>query len=268
MKDEGKDRRSSKVWQLFTRIGTEGLAKCELCGHILSYKSSTTNLAKHVERKHRGAFQAIGTTEEDPRECLKEFITLENPDTVEEEVKFIVIGEGGEEALRDNDTEWTPPKKMLRKSSTPATKKVKPELISSNGVDYLIYTHEQPPQRTPQPQVLTKVQAMPQRPPISTATTSRTAPPPEEDEFSCFARFLSKRIRALKDPYWQSCAINEINSALHKVEMRRYEPPRNPLGSDLSVQTDPLADHVSHVVSHVDHVEQRIVEEIVEDVVV
>ncbi|KAF6197675.1 hypothetical protein GE061_008641 [Apolygus lucorum] len=260
MKDEGKDRRSSKVWQLFTRIGSEGLAKCELCGHMLSYKSSTTNLAKHIERKHTGAFQAIGSTDEDPRESLKEFITLENPDGVDDE------GEG-EDGLRDGDSEWTPPKKLIRKSAPPP-KKVKPELISSNGVDYLIYTHDQPPQRTPQPQVVTKVAALPQRPPQ--ATTSRTAPPPEEDEFSCFARFLSKRIRALKDPYWQSCAINEINSALHKVEMRRYEPPRVPLGSDFSVQTDPLADHVSHVISHVDphHVEQRIVEEIVEDVVV
>uniref|UniRef100_A0A0K8SHG9 BED-type domain-containing protein n=1 Tax=Lygus hesperus TaxID=30085 RepID=A0A0K8SHG9_LYGHE len=257
-------KKRSPMWNYFDAL--DGYyACCKICRSKVNFRSTTFNLKRHLTAKHQHvnlSDEEIGTTEEDPRECLKEFITLENPDTVEEE------GEGGEEALRDNDTEWTPPKKMLRKSSTPATKKVKPELISSNGVDYLIYTHEQPPQRTPQPQVLTKVQAMPQRPPVSTATTSRTAPPPEEDEFSCFARFLSKRIRALKDPYWQSCAINEINSALHKVEMRRYEPPRNPLGSDLSVQTDPLADHVSHVVSHVDHVEQRIVEEIVEDVVV
>ncbi|XP_021004027.1 zinc finger BED domain-containing protein 4-like [Parasteatoda tepidariorum] len=47
------NRKSSQAWNFFTRLDRESkLAKCKLCGTKLSYKSSVTNLSKHILRKH------------------------------------------------------------------------------------------------------------------------------------------------------------------------------------------------------------------------
>ncbi|BET02594.1 ZnF_BED [Nesidiocoris tenuis] len=209
-------RKISRVWSFFTRQ-SDGNAICHVCGRSLSHKSTTTNLAKHLHRKHPTVFNS----DEDPREGLKEFITLDGAETFQEE-------EDTQDApiKEPTDTEWTPPKKFQRKSAPQILqKKVKPEIFTANNVEYLIYPSHEPtrPNRLSAPPV--------QKSGPSDAKT-------DEDEFSIFARFLAQRVRTLKDPYWQSCAINEINTALHKVEMRRYEPPKAFVGSDFATQTD------------------------------
>ncbi|XP_047103747.1 E3 SUMO-protein ligase ZBED1-like, partial [Schistocerca piceifrons] len=46
-----KRSRRSELWNHFTVLDEE-FAKCGLCGKKLSYKTSTTNLKKHIERSH------------------------------------------------------------------------------------------------------------------------------------------------------------------------------------------------------------------------
>lgn len=264
---KSKERRVSKVWQYFTKYNDGGSARCELCCHILSYKSSTTNLFKHLTRKHPGELQLMGESE-DPRENLKEFIAI---DASGEHGMGDGDSDGGEgdETREVDDGDGTPPKKMMKKHIIPPSK-IKPEVISSNGVDYFIYTSDQPARRPMPPTLMkTRPSSLPMRTaasvtverPAATATVTSNVGRPAvitdpEDEFAFFARFLAKRIRSLKDPYWQSCAINEINVAMHKVEMRRYEPPNKGLfgGSTSAAQTDPLSEV---------HLENQVVEEIV-----
>lgn len=46
-------RRRSSLWNHFTQIsGNNSQAKCDLCSHVLSHKSSISNLRKHLLRKH------------------------------------------------------------------------------------------------------------------------------------------------------------------------------------------------------------------------
>lgn len=46
-------KKSSVVWNFFTVCDVEKeLAKCDLCHQTLSFKSSISNLKKHIERKH------------------------------------------------------------------------------------------------------------------------------------------------------------------------------------------------------------------------
>lgn len=44
-------RKSSSMWEFFTRINSE-TAKCDLCKSTFSYKTSVSNLRKHMQRKH------------------------------------------------------------------------------------------------------------------------------------------------------------------------------------------------------------------------
>lgn len=45
------DNRYSSVWEHFTII--DGMhAKCDICKHKYSYKSTLTNLKKHLSNKH------------------------------------------------------------------------------------------------------------------------------------------------------------------------------------------------------------------------
>jgi len=46
-----KDRRSSDIWQHFTKIDSI-LAKCDICKKMYSYKTSVTNLKKHFHHAH------------------------------------------------------------------------------------------------------------------------------------------------------------------------------------------------------------------------
>lgn len=45
------DRRSSSVWAYFT-IKDNVNAKCDICHKIYSYKSTLTNLKKHLSSRH------------------------------------------------------------------------------------------------------------------------------------------------------------------------------------------------------------------------
>jgi hypothetical protein len=46
-------RKRSEVWNYFTIADhNKTLAKCDLCKQILSYKSSVSNLKKHIQKKH------------------------------------------------------------------------------------------------------------------------------------------------------------------------------------------------------------------------
>lgn len=55
MATPGESRKRSGLWNHFTPLsGSDCAAKCDLCGHILSHRSSITNLKKHLQRKHPG----------------------------------------------------------------------------------------------------------------------------------------------------------------------------------------------------------------------
>ncbi|KAL3269836.1 hypothetical protein HHI36_008894 [Cryptolaemus montrouzieri] len=45
-------KKRSSLWNVFNDCG-EGRASCKICEQKLSYKSSTTNLKKHLDRKHQ-----------------------------------------------------------------------------------------------------------------------------------------------------------------------------------------------------------------------
>lgn len=44
-------RKSSKIWNFFTPIDHVS-AKCDICKNVVSYKTSKTNLKRHMDRKH------------------------------------------------------------------------------------------------------------------------------------------------------------------------------------------------------------------------
>ena len=46
-------RRSSPVWSFFTVINTtKQIAKCDMCKADISFKSSVSNLKRHITSKH------------------------------------------------------------------------------------------------------------------------------------------------------------------------------------------------------------------------
>lgn len=44
-------RKSSPIWDFFTPTSDE-IAKCDLCKQCFSYKTSVSNLKRHMQRKH------------------------------------------------------------------------------------------------------------------------------------------------------------------------------------------------------------------------
>lgn len=46
-----QDKRTSNIWQYFTKIDSN-FATCDLCKKKLSYKTSVTNLKKHLHNAH------------------------------------------------------------------------------------------------------------------------------------------------------------------------------------------------------------------------
>ncbi|XP_063931861.1 E3 SUMO-protein ligase ZBED1-like [Zophobas morio] len=46
-----KNNKRSEIWNFFTQVDQQ-IAKCDICKQHLSFKSSISNLKKHVERKH------------------------------------------------------------------------------------------------------------------------------------------------------------------------------------------------------------------------
>ncbi|KAJ8866743.1 hypothetical protein PR048_032604 [Dryococelus australis] len=49
--EDNKRRKCSEMWTFFTEINSE-YASCNTCKDILSYKTSTSNLGKHMKHKH------------------------------------------------------------------------------------------------------------------------------------------------------------------------------------------------------------------------
>lgn len=53
------DKKRSKLWSFFTQTNNDK-AKCDLCHSMYSVKGgSTTNLKKHLMKKHRPAYETI-----------------------------------------------------------------------------------------------------------------------------------------------------------------------------------------------------------------
>lgn len=53
-----KDRRTSLIWTKFTIVNKkEQIASCNICDQRLSMKSTSSNLKKHLERKHGFSIQ-------------------------------------------------------------------------------------------------------------------------------------------------------------------------------------------------------------------
>lgn len=51
--DKVKRNKSSVLWEFFSTIeGDSNFAKCKTCKQKLSYKTSTSNLKKHMTKKH------------------------------------------------------------------------------------------------------------------------------------------------------------------------------------------------------------------------
>lgn len=47
------DRHSSKLWTYFRIVSSaQSVAACSICGALLSFRSTTSNLRKHIIRKH------------------------------------------------------------------------------------------------------------------------------------------------------------------------------------------------------------------------
>lgn len=48
-----KKQKTSFIWNFFSeKRGSDSLALCDICKQVLSYKSSSNNLRKHMIRKH------------------------------------------------------------------------------------------------------------------------------------------------------------------------------------------------------------------------
>ncbi|CAH2101172.1 unnamed protein product [Euphydryas editha] len=53
------DRKRSRLWSFFT-LTSNDKAKCDLCNSFYSVKGgSTTNLKKHLMKKHRSTYETI-----------------------------------------------------------------------------------------------------------------------------------------------------------------------------------------------------------------
>jgi hypothetical protein len=51
--NSAKRRKTSPLWAYFTELsGNEKMAKCDMCGQKLSYRSSISNLKKHLDKRH------------------------------------------------------------------------------------------------------------------------------------------------------------------------------------------------------------------------
>ena len=51
-------RKTSDIWSFFTK-SESGNATCNICNGTISYKSTITNLKKHLQRKHIGVFHQL-----------------------------------------------------------------------------------------------------------------------------------------------------------------------------------------------------------------
>lgn len=52
---EGTRKLTSTIWNNFTAVDRQRrVASCDLCGAMLSYRSTVSNMRKHLMRKHGG----------------------------------------------------------------------------------------------------------------------------------------------------------------------------------------------------------------------
>lgn len=73
-----KSRRTSILWNYYKVIRDTYFAKCSFCSARISYKSSSANLKRHVQRKHPAAYLKIFQLIEE--ETLTESIDVEGGD--------------------------------------------------------------------------------------------------------------------------------------------------------------------------------------------
>nr|CAD7428408.1 unnamed protein product [Timema monikensis] len=64
----GIKRKSSKMWNFFTPMD-QVFAKCNICKQRLSYKTSVSNLKKHMKRKHPGV--ALPSSDNQPATSIE-----------------------------------------------------------------------------------------------------------------------------------------------------------------------------------------------------
>lgn len=58
---------SSALWEFFQKLDNEKKAKCNSCGEIYSFKTSTANLKMHLKRKHPHAYTCVCTAQSTSR---------------------------------------------------------------------------------------------------------------------------------------------------------------------------------------------------------
>lgn len=72
----------SIIWNFFEPVD-ETKAKCNFCKHVISYKSSISNLKQHVQKKHPSIKISTGTPKEKPIQAQNE-IPDSDPDTMDD----------------------------------------------------------------------------------------------------------------------------------------------------------------------------------------
>ncbi|XP_045778147.1 zinc finger BED domain-containing protein 4-like [Maniola jurtina] len=58
---------SSALWEFFQKLDNEKKAKCNSCGEVYSFKTSTANLKTHLRRKHLNAYTSLCTAQSTAR---------------------------------------------------------------------------------------------------------------------------------------------------------------------------------------------------------
>lgn len=71
-----QDRRTSDIWKHFTKVDSK-VAKCDVCKKSYSFKTSLTNLRKHINNAHLIYLQTENDTLQVPK-CYITFIYYSN----------------------------------------------------------------------------------------------------------------------------------------------------------------------------------------------
>ncbi|XP_022193575.2 uncharacterized protein LOC111051375 [Nilaparvata lugens] len=96
-------RKTSLMWQYFTVID-ENVAKCKYCEKDLRYRSSTSNLKKHLRKAHPSLFQDL----------MKGRILFDSETNGATEVAIDETFEDLDDPFNENDEEYSPQKKMMK----------------------------------------------------------------------------------------------------------------------------------------------------------
>ncbi|KAJ8950449.1 hypothetical protein NQ318_010326 [Aromia moschata] len=79
MSSRQSSRKSSRIWHYFTDL-VDYYAKCNICGVSLSYRTTTSNLKKHLLKKHKNVDISDVNFTLDCEGELQEYIVI-NPST-------------------------------------------------------------------------------------------------------------------------------------------------------------------------------------------